>query len=255
MAISSVIRTAASASVVERSDWNLSVRRVTRGLAFAVGLLLTLHLLSAAAATTWDVPERLRHFFSLNSEANPGAWFSALQLLFCAFLLTLITRSELGHRHPWYWGFLAAGFYYLSLDEGAQVHELLTPLIHSTTGTAAGIARQGWVIPGMIVVALIGLLYLRFLLLLPRRTAIQFVIGGVIFVLGVIGIEILSSFFKESMAAENASCDLRGDCGFGYSLLVALEEGMEMLGITIFANALMRLCLEACPTLSLRFTR
>src|SRR5689334_8851915 len=36
------------------------------------------HLLSAAASTVWDVPERLRHFFSLNSEANPGAWFSAL---------------------------------------------------------------------------------------------------------------------------------------------------------------------------------
>jgi hypothetical protein len=191
----------------------------------------------------------------LNSEANPGAWFSALQLLFCAVLLTVITRSELGRRHPWYWGFLAVGFYYLSLDEGAQVHELLTPLMHSTTGTATGLARQGWVIPGMAVVAIVGLLYLRFLLLLPRRIAIQFAIGGIIFVLGVVGIEILGSFFKESMAAENTSCNLKGDCGFSYNLLVALEEGMEMLGITIFANALLRLCLEACPKLSVRFSR
>jgi hypothetical protein len=255
MAISSVVPHAVSAPVAERTDLNLSVKRVTRGLLFAVGLLLTLHLLSAAASTVWDVPERLRHFFSLNSEANPGAWFSALQLLFCAVLLTVITRSELGRRHPWYWGFLAVGFYYLSLDEGAQVHELLTPLMHSTTGTATGLARQGWVIPGMAVVAIVGLLYLRFLLLLPRRIAIQFAIGGIIFVLGVVGIEILGSFFKESMAAENASCNLKGDCGFSYSLLVALEEGMEMLGITIFANALLRLCLEACPKLSVRFSR
>jgi hypothetical protein len=107
----------------------------------------------------------------------------------------------------------------------------------------------------MAVVAIIGLLYLRFLLLLPRRIAIQFAIGGIIFVLGVVGIEILGSFFKESMAAENVGCNLKGDCGFSYNLLVALEEGMEMLGITIFANALMRLCLQACPKLRLLFTR
>ena len=121
--------------------------------------------------------------------------------------------------------------------------------MHSTTGTATGLARQGWVIPGMAVVAIVGLLYLRFLLLLPRRIAIQFAIGGVIFVLGVVGIEILGSFFKESMAAENASCNLKGDCGFSYNLLVALEEGMEMLGITIFANALLGYASRLAPSL------
>ena len=63
MAISSVVPHAVSAPVAERTDLNLSVKRVTRGLLFAVGLLLTLHLLSAAASTVWDVPERLRHFF------------------------------------------------------------------------------------------------------------------------------------------------------------------------------------------------
>lgn len=254
MTISSVMPHAFSAPAIERTDLELSVRRLTWGLVFAVGLLLTLHLLSAAASTVWDVPERLRHFFSLNSEANPGAWFSALQLLFCALLLTVITRSELGRRHPWYWGFLALGFCYLSLDEGAQVHELMTPLMHSVTGNSTGIARQGWVIPGMAIVGVVGLLYLRFLLLLPRRIAIQFAIGGIIFVMGVVGIEILGSFFKESMAAENAACDLKGDCGFSYNLLVALEEGMEMFGITIFANALLRLCLQACPKLGVRVT-
>jgi hypothetical protein len=83
----------------------------------------------------------------------------------------------------------------------------------------------------MAVVAVVALLYVRFLLLLPRKVATQFVIGGLIFVLGVVGIEILGSFFKEAIAAtDSASCDLRGDCGFGYTVLVAIEEGMEMLG-------------------------
>jgi hypothetical protein len=31
--------------------------------------------------------------------------------------------------------------------------------------------------------------------------------------------------------------------------MVALEEGMELIGVAIFANALLHLCLAACPKL------
>ena len=33
------------------------------------------------------------------------------------------------------------------------------------------------------------------------------------------------------------------------TLMVALEEGMELIGVAIFANALLHLCLAACPKL------
>ena len=256
MAIPSAIPYSTSAPAAERSDLTVSISRVTWGLVLAAALLIVLHLLSEAVLALWGEPDNLRHFFALNAEANLGAWYSTLQLLFCAILLTVIVRSELGRRHRWYWGILAAGFYYLSLDEGAQVHELLTPLVHTVTGRSTGIARHGWVIPGIAAVAVVGLSFLRFLLILPRKTAVQFVIGGAIFVFGAVGVEMLGSFYKEAMAAaDSSSCDLAGECGFAYRILVAVEEGMEMIGITIFANALMHTCLAACPKVCIRFER
>jgi len=39
------------------------------------------------------------------------------------------------------------------------------------------------------------------------------------------------------------------DCDFSSSVMVALEEGMELIGVAIFANALLHLCLAACPKL------
>ena len=45
------------------------------------------------------------------------------------------------------------------------------------------------------------------------------------------------------------------NCGFGSSVMAALEEGMELLGITIFANALLHICLAACPKLTAVFKK
>jgi len=222
----------------------LSISRVTWGLVGAAAYFVMAHLVSEAVAELWGEPAGVRHFFTVDAEANPEAWYSTLQLLFCAVLLTIITRSEFGRAHRWYWGMLAAGFYYLGLDEGA--HEALTPLVRTATGIETGIFRMGWIIPGIAVVALVGLCYLRFLFLLPRRTAVQFAVGGVIYITGLIGFEIIGSLYKQRMAAARY-CIVTGDCGYGYSVIAAVEEAMEMIGITIFANALMQAALSPAP--------
>src|SRR5262249_20290107 len=157
----------------------LSVGRITKGLVLTIALLLIAHLISEAVAALGHEPLKLRHFFSLNMEANPGAWFSSVQLLFCAILLTVIARKGYGNSHPAYWGVLAIVFYYLALDEGAQIHELLTPIANRSLGSHV---RHGWVIIVLPIVAVVGLFSLRFLFQLPRWVAIQFLIGGVIYV-------------------------------------------------------------------------
>lgn len=232
----------------------LSARRITTGLVLVIAGLLAGHLVSEAVATAWYEPERLRHFFSLNSEAAPGAWFSSLQLLLCAVLLTVIARKGYGNCHPAYWAVLAFGFYFLALDEGAQIHELMSPLMHTVMGRRTGMARLGWFIPVIPVVIVVGLCYLRFLMRLPRGTAIQFVIGASLFLGGSIGIEIGASYYKEAMAAVSSSCRLDGPCGYGYSIMLAVEEGMEMIGITIFANALLHIMPAVLPRSELRFS-
>jgi hypothetical protein len=214
-----------------------AIGRITLGLFLAAVFLMALHVTSAAAPLHQSAG--LRHFLSLNSAASLGEWYATVQFLFCAVLLTLIARSEFGRTHRWYWGTLAAGFYGLSLDEGAQLHELITDLMH----------RPSWLLPGLAMVAVLGVSYLRFLLLLPRRTAMQFAVAGAIFLAGVFGPDLIGNISGASLADAGGWFCRGSDCDFSSSVMVALEEGMELIGVAIFANALLHLCLAACPKL------
>lgn len=100
--------------------------------------------------------------------------------------------------------------------------------------------------------AAIDFRYLRFLLRLPIHTAIQFVNGGSIVLSGAVGFAIIGTFVKESTAAANSCCD-HVSCGFTYGIIVAIEEGMEMIGVTIFSNALSHILLDVSPRVELRF--
>lgn len=215
-----------------------TIGRTTLGLIMVALILMGVHV--ASAAVPWRQPASLRDFLSLNMPASLGEWYASLQFLFCAILLMLIARSEFGRAHRWYWGSLAAGFYGLSVAEGAQLDELLTQLMHRAT----------WLFSGLAIVAVVGLSYLRFLLMLPRRTAMQFAVAGAIFVLGVFGTDLIDRSQYEAMAGLFCRGDL--SCGLGFSVIIALEEGMELIGIAILVNALLHICLAAHPKLARR---
>jgi len=95
----------------------------------------------------------------------------------------------------------------------------------------------------------LGVSYLRFLLLLPRRTAMQFGAAGAIFLAGVFGPDLIGNISGASLADAGGWFCRGSDCDFSSSVMVALEEGMELIGVAIFANALLHLCLAACPKL------
>jgi hypothetical protein len=64
-----------------------------------------------------------------------------------------------------------------------------------------------------------------FLLQLPRRTALIFLVAGVVYISGVIGIEILG----QPMDADTLE----------YNLLTLVEEGLEMFGVILFLYGLL----------------
>ncbi|WP_417309620.1 hypothetical protein [Devosia sp.] len=63
--------------------------------------------------------------FSLDSERNLPAWFTALLLLGIGVLMLRVARSELRQklRTAWGWVALGIGFVYLALDERFMLHE------------------------------------------------------------------------------------------------------------------------------------
>ena len=68
----------------------------------------------------------------------------------------------------------------------------------------------------------------RFLNLLPRRTALLFLLSGALFVGGAIGFETLSGYYYS----------LSGSKGITYVILQTLEEILEITGTILFIYAL-----------------
>ncbi|MFT6389610.1 MAG: hypothetical protein ACJAUP_003003 [Cellvibrionaceae bacterium] len=159
--------------------------------------------------------------FDLDEEESIGTWFSALILFFAAQLLLLIAMFNKGtpqtYRLSWF--ILAFGFCFLSLDEVAGFHELIN--------TVVTIAH--WTFFGLLAVILVAIIYARFLWNLPTRTRSFFIVSGLIYIGGAIGIEWSTIWYEEHDHLDSLA----------YNLWNALEELLEMLGVSVFIYALL----------------
>src|SRR5262245_61133283 len=80
----------------------------------------------AAEALGRDNGELARQF-DVSEEGNVTAWASVVLLLVTALIVAAAALEARSRRDPdtkWWW-ILAGGFLYLSLDEGAALHEIL----------------------------------------------------------------------------------------------------------------------------------
>jgi len=170
---------------------------------------------------------------SLDRENNIPAFFSTVLLLIAAALLALIATLERKHREfdASKWAILAAGFVLMSVDEAVSLHEhLINPMRHLLGGKHLGLLYFAWVVPGIALVAALGVFFLPFMFRLPRRTAIAFALSAAIYLGGALGVELFEGAWREGHGHRNAV----------YHALVTLEEAMEMAGVIFFINALMR---------------
>lgn len=209
-------------------------------LCFSVGHFVSQYLKYAHGLHyQWGLEQQ----FNLVNEANATAWFSSMILLVSAGLLTVVARCEweTGGKDTRHWAGLAGIFYYLSLDEAAQIHEMfkLFDGLHPT-----GLFYYSWIIVGCVAVATVGVLYLGFLTRLPAESRWLFVLAGTLYVGGALGIEMLESRYQY---VHGTWKDLP------YALLVGVEETLEMSGITLFIYAIASYLARYGITFSLRF--
>lgn len=185
----------------------------------------------------------LERQFNLVNEANLPAWYSAVALLLSALLLSVVAGRErqAGGRDAWHWTGLALIFYFLSLDEAAQIHEMMTAFDRLSP---TSIFYYSWVIVGIAFVGLVGLCYLGFLTRLPVTTRWTFVSAGSLYVAGALGIEMLEAryhYFSHSWT------------NLYYAVLVGIEEPLEMTGIAVFIYGISSYLARSGETLSIRF--
>lgn len=168
-----------------------------------------------------ELPWLLREIFDVDEEESFTNWFSTIILFVASVLLFLIADKKKNDQDPFknHWYGLAWGFGLLSLDEVAGLHETLNT-----------VTDFAWTIPGAIAVLVVFLLYLKFILHLPKPTSTLFCIAGSVYVGGAVGVEHLADYYVEAYEMDN----------FGYQLFTAVEETLEMLGVVIFIQALLK---------------
>jgi hypothetical protein len=180
----------------------------------------------------------IRLQFDLEAEGNLTTWYASVTLLLCAVLLWVIGQSRqlAGDRWAGHWKLLSAVFVLASIDEVATIHEAMTRPVHNLLHTT-GIFYYAWVVVALPIVAVLGLASLRFLASMPRRQCIAFLTAGAVFLAGALGLEMVEGV----IATQN---------GEGTLLMVLarwLEEVLEMVGVLLFVNALLRISAAQRP--------
>lgn len=167
--------------------------------------------------------------FGFDLEENIPTLYSSFTLFISSLLLLIIgiKQKSMGSDYIGWFGLMLI-FLFLSLDEVLSIHERLTNPIHTALNTS-GLLYYAWVIPYGVMLFVFVLLYLHFLMNLPKRIMILFIVSGTIFVTGAIGFEMLGGMQHEQNGYKNLH----------YAVLYTFEELFEMLGIALFIYTLL----------------
>lgn len=207
-------------------NFSLSIHKITAALVLialylAVQSITGKYIEAAAGTEQPHILSELVRLFNINRESSLPTWYASSLLLGCAGLLGLVAHIKHKNQEPYrnYWRGLAFIFLYMSIDEAAAIHERLTIPIQEALNTS-GPMYFAWMVVGIPLVIVFGLVYFRFWLNLPPRTRKLFLLSGVIYIGGAVGVEMIGS----NMWYEDGGSSLI------YSTIGTIEEFFEMLG-------------------------
>ena len=193
---------------------------------------VVMHLLSCIRGGAGETIVRRHEFLDLGAELSIATWWQQAQLLTAAALcgcVHVVARGSecAGRRHHWAW--LAGIFVYVSVDEATGLHEGFTEPMQNLLGIESGWFTYAWVVPAAGVLTVFAITFFRFWRRLPPAVRSLSAIGGSLFVAGGLGFEIAGAAYNGGVES-NVS-----------ELLVTLEEGLEMLGASIFVFSVLQM--------------
>lgn len=194
--------------------------------------LLMWHLLRA----TPDPPSShvlLGDLFNVNKEVNLPTWFNAGLWLCSGLVASVLARGSLTHRRSW-WLFAAACLYF-SVDEATLLHERLNPAGTVLAGRLGLELRYAWVLPGIVIASVIALLFLRFVLALPRTVRLGIILAGTIFITGAVGGELVTDIASRATTLPDYRVSPV------YVAFNAVEEFLEMSAVALCLASLLSL--------------
>ena len=207
-------------------------RRIYIGLIGTVLVLALVHLLlqhlnlnvyQELNGRVYELSNRV----DFDDEVSVPTWFS--QALFLAisggaFLLSYMQKAPTARR---LWAFLGLVALLLSIDEVGALHELLLQTIHLLLFGETGptIVANAWLALLPIIIGAAAITFWAMLKHVPMRTIRLFMIGGVVFIVGAIFIDIVTT-------SDNVNTF------YNKGILVAIEESLELLGVSTILYAI-----------------
>ncbi|MBY6016758.1 hypothetical protein KUW04_02985 [Halomonas denitrificans] len=198
-------------------------------LVICIAIEISLVILFFLTASFSDKSSLVAKLFNLDYEKNIPTLFSALQLAAVGLVFGAMSR-QMKHKEALPYRLdviLCAGFLFLSFDELFSVHERITSSLKHLSYLPRFEGEHGvWIAPYLAVGLILFLLLMKPLLNVLRayrRESQIIALGGTLFVLGGVGLEILS---YELIREQDYPW-------YVYALEVALEEFLEMVGISI----------------------
>lgn len=171
-------------------------------------------------------------FFNFNNEGNIPTLYAVLAIFFAAFLLCVVglIKKTQKVKDANYWLILSAIFTFLAYDEAAQLHENFNGSVRPLLPESSyDFLYWAWVVPYAALTLIFFASFIKFLLRLPRRTALLFVLSGTIFVIGAVGLELFNSYFWLNEGQES----------LGLHIAFTFEELLEMIGIALFIYSIL----------------
>jgi len=207
----------------------LSPKKICLVLGLIATILLGIYITILILVPTFNASEEMGvvGLFNVNNEVSIPTWFSQIILFGAAVTLLAISACSKTWKKSWkYLGFI---FIYLSIDEGASIHELTVFPLRDFFNIQSGPLYYTWVLLFGGILLLLAMIYLKFFMNLPRKTQIILFSAALIFVSGAIGMEMVGS----NLASQT------GETSYSYSLVVAVEEYLEMIGVILFIYGLL----------------
>jgi hypothetical protein len=230
-------------------SFQLPAKRIALIL-WAIALLLSI-LSVALKAYEWSLGVnntywvyQINDLLSVDQEGNIPAWYNAMLWFIATILSTIIAQFQFQQENQWrkYWAGLSLLFLYLTLDEASAIHELFTVPLREILNTGAYL-YFAWLLVGipfaLLMIAIFGL----FVLALPRQTKALFILAGLIFLIGAVGIEAISA--NEWYLHDGPT--------LLYSTINAFEEFFEMTGLVILIYGLLSYIASHIQEVNLRF--
>ncbi|MCX5849844.1 MAG: hypothetical protein NTW65_10385 [Deltaproteobacteria bacterium] len=197
--------------------------------------------------TGCSVDHWLVKLFNVGCEHNMPTLFSAFLLTFAALLLAVIAVLERKRNASGvsYWAILSLGFVFMTVDDLFALHErLVEPIRGLLGGGNLGFFHFAWVIPGIALVLVLALFFLRFWLRLPSKTRFIFLVAASIYLGGSIGFELIGGYCVEEIQESRP---------LTFIMIETIEESLEMAGVIIFIWGLLKYIADNYKEVRFRF--